>query len=799
MRFSWFSLRSITALLMVLLSMVVVVVSWDTYRQLAYENQRQDLSESLYREALNTVESLTEVSRDMALNAQYSVIFREAFIRGDSAIIQEAIDDQFRQYLITADLLKLVQFYVYDRNFRLLSQASKGPQIKEANQAICVSLVEQGHVRSGSERLKIISELCRSGGKPYLAVMVPIGGLRPIGYLQIIVDPIHSLKMIEEELRMPVQIRLPKGELVYQSDNWGVHTEENTLIGNYLLMTTDRQPALEFDVAQDISEFRATLNESRNRVMAAAGTATLVIVMFTILILEKTTLKPLQRLTEQLHRVGQNRKRLSETVTIEGNAEVRALASMFNEMGSELSRLYDRYEEMAYIDPLTGLPNRRFFQDCLLKTLSQSAQKKQKFTILLLDLDGFKEINDTLGHHVGDLFLGYVGKLLHGSLRALGTISFDQLNATPGVLENELGINGAMIARLGGDEFAILLPIIKESDDAVAVARCITQVLEPAVEIEGQSIVVSGSIGIATFPEHGIDAETLMRRADIALYAAKKTKTDYAIYDPVYDQNSSEQLTLNAELRAAIHEGQLLLHYQPKLDLVAGHVNSVEALVRWQHPERGLIFPDQFINIAEQRGLIGALTEWVLREALMQHKLWYKQGINLSVAVNVSPRVLYDLHFPEKIQQILNEFELSSEVLQLEITEEATMVDPERALKILHRLDEMGILLAIDDFGTGYSSLGYLKRLPVDEIKIDKTFVMEIAESEDDTKIVHATIDLAHNLNLKVVAEGVENESTLKTLQALGCDYAQGFFISHPAPAPQFIEWLMQTKYKPKH
>jgi len=783
---------------MVVLSMVVVLVSWDIYRELAYESQRQGLVESLHRENINTIETLTEVSRDVALNVQYSELFREVFRRGDATEIQQVIDDQFHQYVVTADVLELVQFYVYDKNFRLLSQSSKGPQSEDASQAICTSLVERGRPRTGPVRLRIISELCRAGDRPYLAVIVPIGGLRPIGYLQIVTDPIHNLQAIEDKLRMPIQLRLPEGELVYQSANWNLNSEENFLMGNYMLKTTNGAHALKFNVMQDVTQFRTTLNEARNEVMAAAGSAALVVVLFAIFVLEKTTLKPLQRLTKQLQRVGKDRKKLSETVAIQGNSEVRALASMFNEMGTELSRLYDRYEEMAYIDSLTGLPNRHFFQDHLLKMLVQSTQQKQKFAILLLDLDGFKEINDTLGHHVGDIFLSHVGKLLYKSLKEFGIMPYDHLNAIACVTRSNLIINDAMIARLGGDEFAIILPALKELDDAVDAAKCIARALDSAVDIEGQSIAVAGSVGIAIYPEHGLDTETLVRKADIALYAAKDVKTDFAVYDPIYDQNSLKQLTLKAELGTAISEGQLLLHYQPKLHIHADCINSVEVLVRWQHPERGLILPDQFLNIAEQRGLVSRLTEWVLKEALQQHKRWRQQGINLTVAVNLSQRALYDLHLPERIQHFLSELELPPDALLLEITEDATMIDPERALSILHCLDEMGILLAIDDFGTGYSSLSYLKRLPVDEIKIDKTFVLEMSESDDDTKIVHATIDLAHNLGLQVVAEGVENESTLETLQALGCDYAQGFYINRPATADQLENWLLKTDWQCK-
>jgi EAL domain-containing protein (putative c-di-GMP-specific phosphodiesterase class I) len=320
-------------------------------------------------------------------------------------------------------------------------------------------------------------------------------------------------------------------------------------------------------------------------------------------------------------------------------------------------------------------------------------------------------------------------------------------------------------------------------------------VLEPPAEIDGNLIVVAGTLGIAMFPEHGENAESLLRRSDVALYVAKHIQNDFSVYDPAYDSHSVKQLALKAELRTAIEEDQLVLFYQPKLDLEKGCVTSVEALVRWQHPERGMIPPDQFIPLSEQRGLIGPLTEWVIREALRQYTEWQKLGLHLQIAVNLSSRVLYDLSLPNKIEKYLINYQLPPGALSLEITEEATMIDPERAMNILNRLDEMGVSLSIDDFGTGHSSLSYLKRLPVDEIKIDRSFVMEMEESDSDAKIVHATIDLSHNLGLKVVAEGVETVTALKMLKSLNCDYAQGYYLSRPVPAAELCDWLNKSGY----
>jgi len=386
-----------------------------------------------------------------------------------------------------------------------------------------------------------------------------------------------------------------------------------------------------------------------------------------------------------------------------------------------------------------------------------------------MDLDRFKLVNDTLGHHMGDLLLCEVGQRLSRTLSH----------------ESE------MVARLGGDEFALLLPDT-DLDAAKRFARRIGTVLDEPLSIDGHTIDVHGSIGIVSFPLHGREFHTLMRRADVAMYAAKRVNAGSAVYSAADDVHSPERLTLMTELRRAVESDQLSLYYQPKVDLSSYQVKYVEALVRWIHPERGFIAPDQFIPFAEQTGYIKVLTRWVIDRAMRQLAQWHADGIDLSVSVNVSARDLLHAGLPEYFEGALRRYGVSPQWIWIEITESAVMDDAAAALQTLDQLHQMGLRLSIDDFGTGYSSLAYLKRLPVDEIKIDKSFVMGMMTDNDDEVIVRSTIDLGHNMGLKVVAEGVESEAVMLLLGTLNCDLVQGYHVSRPLPEDKFREWLRQ-------
>jgi diguanylate cyclase (GGDEF)-like protein len=428
-------------------------------------------------------------------------------------------------------------------------------------------------------------------------------------------------------------------------------------------------------------------------------------------------------------------------------------------------RLRDQVSENAHQamhDSLTGLPNRLMFDRAATDVLARSST----CAVLLLDLDRFKEINDTLGHAAGDAVLQEVGARLRSVVPP-----------------------GACVARLGGDEFAMVL-VQADLSEARRCADLIRSTLARALDVMGMTLTVDASVGIAISPDHGDDIATLLRRADVAMYDAKDNHSGVAVYAADRDHHSAERLTLVADLRAAIANGELVLAYQPKVTPSGRAVHGVEALVRWKHPVRGMIAPDEFIGIAEQTGLIGPLTEWVLRTALAQCRRWLEAGLDLGVAVNISPRTLHDPTFSGLLAGLLTESRVPAGRLTLEITEGALMADPERAIDVLWELRRSGVRLSVDDLGVGHSSLSYLKRLPVHEIKIDRSFVTGMVDDGDDEAIVTAIIAMVHRLRMTVVAEGVEDERTLVRLAELGADVAQGYWMSRPIPAGDIAPWI---------
>jgi diguanylate cyclase (GGDEF)-like protein/PAS domain S-box-containing protein len=422
-------------------------------------------------------------------------------------------------------------------------------------------------------------------------------------------------------------------------------------------------------------------------------------------------------------------------------------------------------EHQAHYDALTELPNRVLARQTLEAWLGSGP-----LALLIMDLDRFKEINDTFGHEAGDQLLRQVGERLRSGLGSTG-----------------------LLARLGGDEFAILLPGA-DATQAMATARHLREVLEgEPFAVERQYLTIEGSTGLAVYPDHGADAATLLRHADVAMYQAKHDQDGLAMYDAARDQHSPARLGLASDLRQAIERSELKLHYQPKVDLSRGRVVGVEALLRWQHPQQGFIPPDQFVGLAEQTGLIHPMTLWVLEEALRQHAAWRSEGLHLPVAVNFSMRNLQDPDIADTVAQLLRRWEVPASMLEIEITESSLMADPARALETLRRLRAMGVKIAIDDFGTGYSSLAHLKQLPVDVLKIDRSFVREMERDRSDQLIVRTTVDLAHNLDLRVVAEGVEDRATGDYLAEIGCDQAQGYYFARPLPADDLTRWLRET------
>jgi diguanylate cyclase (GGDEF)-like protein len=516
----------------------------------------------------------------------------------------------------------------------------------------------------------------------------------------------------------------------------------------------------------------AAFERLRNTLILLALASLAISIVGSIMVARNIT-RPLETLATAAARIEQGD--YVEPVSLRRKDEIGVLASSLNHMRSGIADREKRILKLAYEDPLTALANRsRFSSDlelALARVIAPASHGGNRLSILMMDLDRFRYVNDTLGHGVGDHVLREVGKRLQATVE-----------------------RADCIARLGGDEFAILVTHDTNTAGADAesteIGRRIIASLETPILFEGQPLDVGTSIGIAHFPEHGRDAQTLVRNADIAMYAAKRNKTGLATYDPHYDTHQQEHLSLLGELRRAVDRDELKLYYQPKVSLHSAHVSAVEALIRWEHPTRGLVPPAMFIPFAEHTGYIKLLTRWVIREAVRQCGEWLRDGLTLQVSVNISARDLMNRDLPELVAELLAEHDVTPGLLCLEITESGFMEDPAHAQKVLDRLAELGVKLSIDDYGTGYSSLSYIMKLPVQELKIDQSFISRMATNPEISTIVRSTIDLGHNLGLQVVAEGVEDEAVWNLLRDLGCDDAQGFFMSKPLNARDLTRWI---------
>jgi len=503
--------------------------------------------------------------------------------------------------------------------------------------------------------------------------------------------------------------------------------------------------------------------------------------------------KPIDILTQGTRNI--KNFEFDKIIKINGTGELAMLATSFDKMRiqikdtiasrdtimTELSELNDSLEEHvqsrtqelqilnqkivheAMHDPLTGLPNRILVIEQLQHDIVYADRTRTKLAVFIMDLNNFKEVNDTLGHPEGDRLLVDVAQRL--------------LNA---VRENDI------VGRLGGDEFAMVIPNIDEQS-AIKIADKILEELLPSFALDDHTIKVGASIGIAMYPDHGTDHTALVRLADVAMYEAKKNKNPVCVYRAEYDKYTPLRLSLMDYLHTALETDQLQLHYQPQISLTNNKVVSVEALIRWYHPEFGWIFPDQFIPIAENTGLINQVSDWVMRHAFKQWKIWQDEGIDLKIAINLSARDLSNPGLPARIAELCEQYQMYDNGIKAEITESAIMFNPEQVIEIMKAPDLQRLQFSIDDFGTGYSSLSYLKKLPVHEVKIDKSFVMDMVNDEDDASIVKSVIDLVHNLGRIVVAEGVENAETLAQLKLLGCDRAQGYFFSKAVPADELM------------
>ena len=511
-----------------------------------------------------------------------------------------------------------------------------------------------------------------------------------------------------------------------------------------------------------LDEAMAPYSSLKGRILILSGLAALVALVGAALV-GRGISRPVTQLAEAAQRIQAGD--YSQPVQSRGRDEISGLASAFGHMQQGIAAREERILHQANHDGLTGLPNRAFARDRLEQEIAGAAPGTVRCAVLMLDLDRFKEINDTLGHGFGDQVLQEIGKRLRQSVR-------DQ----------------DMVARLGGDEFLVLLRDV-DASSAARRAQSLLEHLRLPLDLPSTRLTLDCSIGMALYPEHGQDAQTLLRRADIALYDAKQARSGVATYQPGRDEVHLRQLGLMGDLRQSIARGELRLKFQPKVDLAQRQVRHVEALLRWNHATLGAIPPDEFIPLAERSGFVHELTRYVVESALRQNSLWREAGLDLGVAINLSAMDLMDADLPEFIQDCQRRHRVPPARIILEVTEGALMRDVDYAVRMLHRLRAGGIRLSIDDFGTGYSSLAQLKRMPVDELKIDKSFVMQMTEGSDDAVIVRSTIELGHNMGLSVIAEGVENDASLALLRSYRCDMVQGYYFSPPLEASELQDW----------
>ncbi|HKO02092.1 MAG TPA: EAL domain-containing protein [Thermoanaerobaculia bacterium] len=780
------AIRSFQARLLYLLIAVLVLLEAGTLISLHVAGQRtlrQSIAEELrvggriLDRILDTrARQLSDFLRVLALD----FAFREAIASGDLPTITSALTNSRTR--IDADAVVLI-----DLDRKVTADTLGGRLVGRAFPwASLMNLAEERGEGSGTVSFQ---------GRPYQFVIVPVLAPRPIAWVcagfeiddRVLAD-VRGLTSLEVSIWSTTAGGIPqlmstlppeeRGDLVASMSGMTspAHPVETTMPLANATYATLLQTLRTADGTRVNTLLQRSLDEARKPFetlelqIFALSALLLLIAVAAAVTFSRTVTRPLRVLADGAGRI--ERGDYITPIVVKQQDEIGQLATAFNEMQSGIAAREEQIRFQASHDALTGLPNRSLFIDRLSQSIVSAKRYGPSVGMIMMDVDRFKDINDTLGHHFGDQLLIEIGRRLQQTIRESDTV-----------------------ARLGGDEFAVKFT----ADDAAHaghVAQRVGTAFDAPFVLGDVSIDVNASLGIALFPDHADDADTLMKRADIAMYDAKKNHSQIAIYEPGRDEHSVRRLSLMMELRQAIARDELELYFQPKIDVATERVVHAEALVRWNHARHGVMRPDEFIPLAEQSGKIGLVTKWVIRNAIQQCAAWMRDGIDLTIAVNLSALDLFDSELPTFISGLLSDAGLPPGKLMLEITESAIMKDAAYAQRILAEMKRRGICLAIDDFGTGYSSLAHLKRLPVDELKIDKSFVLNLSESAtDDLVIVRSTIELGHNMGLVVIAEGVETPESWAILKRLGCDMAQGYYMSPPLPAGKFGEWLATSRW----
>ncbi len=778
----WFA-RSLSArivLLFLCLLLVIQALSFFAIRASIDRNARQAIADDLLvgerivrRLLEQNAQKLTEGAS--LLTADYG--FRSAVISNDADTISSALSNQ-------ADRIGASVAALIDTDFKL----------RVADQEDLAALQPvMARLSQGDPNTRRASDVVMIDGKAFQFVLVPLRAPLVVGWVlmgfpidQRLVDDMRSLSSMHVSLEVrrdalsPWQTTLStlpqnatrelqgKATDFSPGRNLSVHLPDGEYSARTVGLTEPGAASVSAVLMRSVDQAVAPYRQ----VQLGLGILTLLgVTVFAAgsVVTARRVTTPLRRLAAAAERLG-----AGDYVTpLGGQArtdEIGDLAQTFERMRINVASQQAEILKLAYWDTLTGLPNRVQFRNALVEATAHAQTEGRSVAVLLLDLDRFKHVNDVLGYRFGDLMLkGVAERLSRHAVR-----------------------DGDMVARLGGDQFAVLLANLETSVAPAlmqSIAQRLQQVLADVISLEDHAVDMSASFGMALWPLHAPDADSLINRAEVAMYTAKRRGDGPVVYDDAIDGSSAQTLSLLSELRHALDHGELRLFLQPKLALGSGHIAGAEALMRWHHPQRGLVSPMSFIPFAEQTGFIRSLTLWMFEEAARTWRQLDDAGMRISLSINLSTRDLLDNDLPQKFASLLMQSRVPAEAFCLEITESAIMDDPTRALSTLDRLSNLGFRLSIDDFGTGYSSLAYLKRLPVDELKIDKSFVLNMETDASDARIVRSTIELAHGMGLTVVAEGVENPQVWNMLRELSCDEAQGFYMSRPIPATEFPTW----------